>query len=482
MSEDRDVVSAQEATSNTATAPADAAALTDTAPLTNDMASANTATPFTDDAPTTPVIASDETISEAAVSATEEAREEPVTAQAASPRPVSSRRPNEWSRAKESFVSILDEAGDAIRVFEQEKRRILGLTHALSQIQQSFDDLHTRFNEMEKNVSSALGERERVDQRIDATTAAVRKCRENEAELARDNAALRATVAEFDVRLTQNTEDFAALTEENRKLRERLVAMERDGGLIVDEIARIRNELITLNERGYDVEPAPLAADRRAAESPIVSQEEPAVTTRGRAAATGDLTGMVNDLTQALSQQKNDLGRLSSERAETPPLASPAAARAMSVRRLVEPLPAKDTPVVAERPSRRPIQPQQTEVVRSELGSAAAPAPEEDAASAGTSQALREAVDINALCSVFEKRSMDLRIELLRERRERQMIENALQTARTERAQLQRELARVHAKSWRSPPPPEDPFEPPLDPPEPANRDFIPAQYRRQRD
>jgi len=435
--------------------------------------------------PTTAVLAPDQTEAAASVAPVEEPREEAVATQAASQRPVSSRRPNEWSRAKESFVSILDEAGDAVRVFEQEKRRILGLTHALSQIQQSFDDLHTRFGEMEKNVSSALGERERADQRIEDTVAVVRKCRESEVALAKDNAALRTTLAEFEGRLTQNTESFAALTEENRKLRERLVMMERDGGLIVDEIARIRNELITLNERGYDVEAIPAAPERRAAETAAVApREEPVVAARDRAAATGDFTGMVNDLTQALAQQKNDLGRLSSERIEAPPpppVTSQAAARAMSVRRLIEPLPAKETPAAAEKPSRRITQPQPAEAVKAEPGTTAAPAPEEDAGSAGTSQALRDAVDINALCSVFEKRSMDLRIQLLREQRERQMVENALQTARTERAQLQRELARVHAKNWRNTPP-EDPFEPPLDPPEPANRDFVPAQYRRYRD
>jgi predicted nucleic acid-binding Zn-ribbon protein len=400
--------------------------------------------------------------------------------QAAPARPVSARRPTEWSRAKESFVSILDEAGDAVRVFEQEKRRILGLTHALTQIQQSFDSLHIRFAEMEKTVSTAVAEREGLDQRFEATAAELRGCQQSEAELAKDNAALRAAIAQVEGRLAQNGESIAAMAEENRKLRERLVAMERDGGLIVDEIARIRNELITLNEHNYETEaapPAPLAAiDRRGGDvAPAVQTEEPAP--RSRAGMTGDLAVMVNDLTQALAQHKGELGRLF-ERGESlvPPTSQ--SIRATPSRRPAEPpVSAREAPPV-EMSSRRYIQPQSAEAARSDYG-AAASAGEDEAGLSGAPQGLRDAVDINALCSVFEKRSMDLRIELLRERRERQAAENALQSARNERAQLQRELAKVQTKQWRAAPPQEDPYEPPLDPPEPANRDFVPAQYRR---
>jgi predicted nucleic acid-binding Zn-ribbon protein len=405
----------------------------------------------------------------------------PAPAQAAPARPVSARRPTEWSRAKESFVSILDEAGDAVRVFEQEKRRILGLTHALSQIQQSFDSLHIRFAEMEKTVSTAVTEREGLDQRFEATAAELRECRQSDAELAKDNAALRTALAQVESRLAQNGESIAALTEENRKLRERVVAMERDGGLIVDEIARIRNELITLNEHSYETEAAPPAAvaaiDRRSVDgAPAVSSEEPAP--RGRTGATGDLAVMVNDLTQALAQHKGELGRLFERGESLVVQPTSQSSRATSSRRPAEPPMSSREAPPAEMPSRRYLQPQSAETVRSDYG-VAAPASEDEAGPAGAAQGLRDAVDINALCSVFEKRSMDLRIELLRERRERQAAENALQSARNERVQLQRELAKVQSKQWRAAPPQEDPYEPPLDPPEPANRDFVPAQYRR---
>lgn len=177
----------------------------------------------------------------------------PANANAGSPadnlaKPAPGRRANEWSKAKDSFVSILDEAGAAIRVFDLEKRRILGLTHALSQIEQSFEALHGRFGDIEKKLTVFLGDRKRVDLRIDEAYAAIHGCEENEAELIRDNAALRSALSHAERRLAQHTDSIGTLSEENRLLRERLVAVERGGGLIVDEIARIRNELIGLNE------------------------------------------------------------------------------------------------------------------------------------------------------------------------------------------------------------------------------------------
>ena len=56
---------------------------------------------------------------------------------------------------------------------------------------------------------------------------------------------------------------------------------------------------------------------------------------------------------------------------------------------------------------------------------------------------------INTMRSTFEKRTEDLKAELMQERRERKFAECALRVARAERLHLQHELAKVRAMGWR---------------------------------
>ena len=56
---------------------------------------------------------------------------------------------------------------------------------------------------------------------------------------------------------------------------------------------------------------------------------------------------------------------------------------------------------------------------------------------------------INNLRATYEKRTEELKAELMQERRERQFAESSLQVSRAERLQLQRELAKYRAMSWR---------------------------------
>jgi hypothetical protein len=441
----------------------------------------------------------------------EAANVQPISGSAAQTVPsrqaASRRASNEWTKAKESFVSIMDEAGAAIQVFDQEKRRILGLTHALTQIQQSFDGLHLRFTDMEKTLTTGVGDYRRLDQRLDEIAAAVAGCEDNDGELLKDNAALRTAISQLERRQVQHTEAVASLTEDNRKLRERLSAMDRDSGLIVDEIARIRNELITLNEQGCGAETNAPASERRS-EGSVPSRGED-TGPRGRSGEEFEhtaLASLVSDLADALEIHKRELGRLK-DRIDSAPEVEVSApprvervfpdiaerapsqpSRTASLGRLLDSTPAMEMPEPEETPIRLQAPPQQPApeqddedfVSFTEQGTVNLVVPTEASAETPlpTAQASRESIDVNALCSVFERRSMELRAELMRERRDRQLAENALQFTRNERAQLQRELARMQGKQLRSAPQ-DDPHEPPLDPPEPANRDYIPVQSRR---
>jgi hypothetical protein len=112
-----------------------------------------------------------------------------------------SRRIDEPEQAKRSFGTIMDEADVAIRIFDQEKRRILGITYALSQIEQSFERLFARFEELDKRVEDIAASAEN-DASLRASFAAdielIRTRDDREAELLRNNFSLRAALTKVE--------------------------------------------------------------------------------------------------------------------------------------------------------------------------------------------------------------------------------------------------------------------------------------------
>ena len=133
--------------------------------------------------------------------------------------PADNTRPNlnEWAETKSSFTSLLNEADAVVRMFDQQKKHILGLTQALSQIQDSFERLHSRFADVEGRVESFENISGRLTYRLESTFDALQDCKNSEAELATNELELRAALEGAERRWTQQADSIRGLAEENRR-------------------------------------------------------------------------------------------------------------------------------------------------------------------------------------------------------------------------------------------------------------------------
>lgn len=157
------------------------------------------------------------------------------------------RNASEWDKAKEAFARLFDDAEASVRVLEQEKTRILGLTQALTQIRETFEGLQVRFNHAERRLTAVEHNNARINYKLDSTTDAVREFKSSEPLLLKENEALRTTISDVERRLSEHAERIGELSSDNHALRERLMESERGAGLLVGEIALVREHLALLD-------------------------------------------------------------------------------------------------------------------------------------------------------------------------------------------------------------------------------------------
>jgi crescentin len=399
------------------------------------------------------------------------------------------RNADEWTQAEDSFVSIFDEAGATIRMFDQEKRHVLGLTRAVSQIQEGFDKLHVKFNDIENRVASFEGSGARMSYRVESTFDAIHECKDAEAELVKNHIELRTGLENTERKLAQQTDNIRHLTEENRALRETLTAVERDNRLVVDEIARMRNEIAVLDrgsgsERGREMSggsrSSPIEADRAGA--PSAPREPP----QAQCAANpnpvdGDLDRLISEINESIDFHKGELGRMHKHTTElmarlagidgpnrrlaigrSDPAKSidkvetaVATSRTDSERKLAELKALSNsyqTLVQDLEQSRAALTSRTPEAEEAPPAPDLVPAKPPAIVFPRPPHAVNGSADgnkINTMRSMYETRTEQLKAELVQERRERKLAEGALRVSRAERVQLQRELATFRATGWR---------------------------------
>ena len=398
--------------------------------------------------------------------------------------PADNPRPNgnEWAQAKNSFTSLFDETDAMVRMFDQEKKHVLGLTHALSQIQDSFEKLHGRFTDVENRVESFENISGRLSYRMESTFDTMQDCKNNEAELAKDHLALRAALEAAERKWAQHFDSIRVLTEENRILRDALAAVERDNKLIVaemaNEMAKVHAKLALIEEQ-VDIESLFVAPGANASRSLPVQPEQAALEPQRAPRETappnpagGDIDKQIAELNDSIEFHRNELGRMQLQAenlmagmvAADPPGRRPASGRSEAMAAVSSrAASAKKLAELKALSSTYQSLVQDLEMSRASLthpGSEPDDAAEPDAGAADDSEPLRAAPSraiaggtefhkINSMRSMYERRTEDLKAELTQERRERKFAECALRVARAERLHLQHEIAKVRAVGWR---------------------------------
>jgi hypothetical protein len=380
------------------------------------------------------------------------------------------RRLDEISQAKRSFATIMEEADVAIRVFDQEKRRILGITYALSQIEQSFGRLCAKFEALEKRVDSVTAVDAEVRARFESALESIRTRDDREAELLRDNVTLRGALANVERQLVRYADDVRAVGEDNGTLRQKISAMECDTGLILDEIGHLRDDITILSSAGEPPLPANVNARPDEDIVALMTGEPPYAPESEDDGVDDDYEGgipaaiAVTRNESAPGRARSESVRFADESAAAPHRAAPASRREMSVPPVAAHEPAMCGHELTElksllksyqevirnldlaRGRELPANPPELDDIASDpvVMAIVGPPP---AATRGSNAAANR----GHAAPVRENVAPDLNGELQRERQERRLTEDALRTARQERAQLQRELARIKAAQPRAP-------------------------------
>src|SRR5262245_40798875 len=216
------------------------------------------------------------------------APEKPDKEAAPAPSGELSRKISDWDKAKDSFSKIFDEADASVRVLEQEKSRILGLTQVLTQVRESFEALQVRFNHAERRLTAIEHNNARLNYKMDSTSDALREFKSSEPAFLKENATLRNSLADVERQLAEQTERIAELSNDNHNLRERVIEGERSSSLLVGEISLVREHLGLLenSSRGVREVLDQISGEvSRLSARPAYEPDAAAPPTRSRAAA-----------------------------------------------------------------------------------------------------------------------------------------------------------------------------------------------------
>jgi Crescentin protein len=413
------------------------------------------------------------------------------------------RKLSDWDKAKDSFSKIFDEADASVRVLEQEKSRILGLTQVLSQVRESFEALQVRFNHAERRLTAIEHNNARLNYKMDSTSDAVREFKNSEPVFLKESATLRTGLADVERQLAEQTDRIGELSNDNHNLRERLIESERNASLLVGEISLVREHmgLLENSSRGvrelldqisgdvsrlsgrpaYDPDAAPNAAPSRTRAAAATPLPPPPAPTATPAKPDAERSKLIAELDESISLHQTELGRLQLQVDNLTARAAGSDVTTTSPRRFA--IGRGDVPkppervAIGELPARLAAEQklvelksvlesyqslvQSLEQSRASLSGRtgepdAAPGLSDlklveatEAARLSTERALSGEADPSDIRLMYEKRAEELRAALMHERLERKFAEGALQASRAERAQLQRELAKIRVTTAR---------------------------------
>ncbi len=154
---------------------------------------------------------------------------------------------NELDIIKAAVGKLVDPVSKALRDFEAEKTEKVGLQTVLNNTRTAYGKLRNEVGDLEKKLAASDRECKTLRQDLAAAQSLLHTLETTKTDFSIDLAAGRAQIADLESNLAQRTGECLALREENRRLDERLVAV--DKRVIAHRIRSCRR--------------APASADRR---------------------------------------------------------------------------------------------------------------------------------------------------------------------------------------------------------------------------
>lgn len=397
------------------------------------------------------------------------------------------RRIVELDEAREAFVKLLEPANRALRALEQEKSHNIGLRRTLNQTRAGYERLQAEFQDIEKKTTTLERDNERLRQELELARHSVRELENSRAEYLNEIAIKRSEIAELERLQMQEIGQARTLGEDNETLREDASAAAKRINQLESEITVSREKLMVAQgenrslRASCDQTAGEIArASQRLAESEnALTVAQVRVTHLESALAEADterkkLTAALEEAherqraehhgstvqisalqarTSATEKLLAETRQISISRSEEARIADRQAMEAIFARNKAEKKLGELEAVHRGLESQmRDIEQSRTTLVeRSGALINTLKAREQQLARAEdkiqflTDRVARLESDMQAGRTAFEKRIEDLNLMLERERLEHSVAQGALEAARKDRGDLQRELQKLHA-------------------------------------
>jgi crescentin len=154
----------------------------------------------------------------------------------------------ELDAIKAAVGKLADPVSKTLRAYEAEKSEKLSLQAVLNNTRTAYGKLRNEIAEVEKKAAASEQECGALRQELATTQSVLRTVEATKAEIAIDIAARRAQIADLEGRLTQETGESHALREENRRLDERLTAMNKRVIALESDLNAARQRLLMADD------------------------------------------------------------------------------------------------------------------------------------------------------------------------------------------------------------------------------------------
>lgn len=154
----------------------------------------------------------------------------------------------ELDAIKAAVGKLADPVSKTLRAYEAEKSEKLSLQTVLNNTRTAYGKLRNEIAEVEKKSASFEAECSALRQELSTTQSLLRTVEATKADIAIDIAARRAQIADLEGRLTQETGESHALREENRRLDERLTAMNKRVIALESDLNAARQRLLMADD------------------------------------------------------------------------------------------------------------------------------------------------------------------------------------------------------------------------------------------
>ena len=155
---------------------------------------------------------------------------------------------NELDIIKAAVGKLVDPVSKALRDFESEKTEKVGLQTVLNNTRTAYGKLRNEVGDLEKKLAASDRECKTLRQDLAAAQSLLHTLETSKTDFSIELAAGRAQISDLESNVAQRTGECLALREENRRLDERLVAVDKRVIAIESELAAARQRLLIADD------------------------------------------------------------------------------------------------------------------------------------------------------------------------------------------------------------------------------------------